>query len=163
MNIDRDRIKVNIDRELLEKIDPQMKAQAIRFCDRRADIDLHQLQALLTKSAFWAADRQIEDLKIAVDRSEPVVSAWDEDKLIGFARAISDGVYRATIFDVVVDCDYQRLGLGRKLVETILAHPCMQRVERIYLTTTHQQSFYERLGFVVNSSTTMVLSTARVD
>jgi N-acetylglutamate synthase-like GNAT family acetyltransferase len=140
-----------------------MKAQAIRFCDRSTDIDLHQLQALLNKSAFWAVDRQIEDLKIALDRSEPVVSAWDDDKLIGFARAVSDGIYRATIFDVVIDCDYQRLGLGRRLVATVLAHPCMQRVERIYLTTTHQQSFYERLGFVVNSSTTMVLSTAGVN
>jgi N-acetylglutamate synthase-like GNAT family acetyltransferase len=135
-----------------------MKAETIRFCDRRADLDLPQLQALLNKSAFWASDRQIEDLKIALDRSEPVVSAWDEDTLIGFARATSDGVYRATIWDVVIDCDYQRLGLGRRLIETILAHPCMQRVERIYLTTTHQQSFYERLGFAVNTSTTMVLN-----
>jgi N-acetylglutamate synthase-like GNAT family acetyltransferase len=138
-----------------------MKVQSIRFCDRRADIDLHKLQALLNKSAFWAIDRQLEDLEIALDRSEPVVSAWDEDNLIGFARANSDGIYRATIWDVVVDCDYQRLGLGRKLVETVLAHACMQRVERIYLTTTHQQSFYERLGFTVNSSTTMLLDRSR--
>jgi ribosomal protein S18 acetylase RimI-like enzyme len=134
-----------------------MKVQSIRFCDRSADLDLYQLQALLNKSAFWAMGREIEDLKIAIDRSEPVVSAWDEEKLIGFARATSDGIYRATIWDVVIDCDYQRLGLGRKLVEIVLAHPCMQRVERIYLTTTHQQSFYERLGFVANSSTTMRL------
>ncbi|WP_310411700.1 GNAT family N-acetyltransferase [Chamaesiphon sp. OTE_8_metabat_110] len=134
-----------------------MKVQAIRFCDRSVDLDLYKLQALLNKSAFWAVDRQTEDLKIALDRSDPVVSAWDGEQLVGFARAVSDGVYRATIFDVVIDCDYQRLGLGRKLVETVLAHPCMQRVERIYLTTTHQQSFYERLGFVVNTSTTMVL------
>ncbi|WP_373540757.1 GNAT family N-acetyltransferase [Chamaesiphon sp.] len=134
-----------------------MSSRSIRFCDRRAEIDLHQLQALLTKSAFWANDRQIADLQIALDRSEPVVSAWDKDKLIGFARANSDGIYRATIWDVVIDCDYQRLGLGRKLVATVLEHPCMQRVERIYLTTTHQQNFYERLGFAPNSSTTMVL------
>jgi N-acetylglutamate synthase-like GNAT family acetyltransferase len=134
-----------------------MKVQSIQFCDRRADIDLHKLQVLLNKSAFWASDRQIEDLAIAIDRSEPVISAWDEDNLVGFARATSDGVYRATIWDVVIDCDYQRLGLGRKLVETVLAHSCMQRVERIYLTTTHQQSFYERLGFIVNNSTTMLL------
>jgi N-acetylglutamate synthase-like GNAT family acetyltransferase len=134
-----------------------MKAQAIRFCDRSADLDLHQLQTLLNKSAFWAVGRQIEDLKIAIARSEPVVSALDGDMLVGFARATSDGIYRATIWDVVIDCDYQRLGLGRKLIETVLAHSCMQRVERIYLTTTHQQHFYERIGFVVNNSTTMVL------
>ena len=132
-----------------------MNVESIRFCDRSVDLDLYLLRALLNKSAFWAIDRQIEDLKIAVARSEPVVSAWDDDKLVGFARATSDGIYRATIWDVVIDCDYQRLGLGRKLVETVLAHPCMQRVEKIYLTTTHQQSFYERLGFIVNSSTTM--------
>ncbi len=137
-----------------------MKVQSIRFCDRGADLDLYQLQTLLNKSAFWAIDRQIEDLKIALDRSEPVVSAWDQEKLIGFARATSDGIYRATIWDVVIDSDYQRLGLGRKLVETVLKHPCMECVERIYLTTTHQQSFYERLGFLPNSSTTMVFKPA---
>lgn len=134
-----------------------MEVQSIRFCDRTADLDLYKLQALLNKSAFWAVNRQIEDLQVAVNRSEPVISAWDENRLVGFARATSDGIYRATIWDVVIDCDYQRLGLGRKLVETVLEHPCMQRVERIYLTTTHQQSFYKRLGFELNSSTTMVL------
>ncbi len=134
-----------------------MKGQSIRFCDRHADLDLYQLQALFNHSAFWAIDRQIEDLKTALDRSEPVISAWDNDKLIGFARATSDGVYRAMIFDVVVDPDYRRLGLGRKLVETMLCHTWMQRVEKIYLITTNQQSFYEQLGFLPNSSTTMIL------
>jgi ribosomal protein S18 acetylase RimI-like enzyme len=138
-----------------------MKVESIRFCDRPADIDFQQLQSLFNKSAFWAIDRQIEDLKIAIDRSEPVISAWEEDKLIGFARATSDGIYRATIFDVVIDPDYRRLGLGRKLVETVLIHPCMRRVEKIYLMTTNQQSFYERLGFTSNSSTTMILSARK--
>jgi N-acetylglutamate synthase-like GNAT family acetyltransferase len=134
------------------------KGQSIRFCDRKADLDLYQLQALFNKSAFWAIDRQIEDLQIAIDRSDPVISAWDGDLLIGFARATSDGIYRATIWDVVIDADYQRLGLGRKLVKTVLDHPWMIRVERIYLSTTHQQGFYERMGFEPNSSTTMVLA-----
>jgi ribosomal protein S18 acetylase RimI-like enzyme len=138
-------------------ISPQMNVRSLRFCDRSIDLDLSKLQILLNKNAFWASDRRIEDLKIAIARSEPVVSVWAEDNLIGFARATSDGIYRATIWDVVVDSDYQRLGLGRKLVETVLKHSCMKRVERIYLTTTHQQSFYERLGFVINSSTTMLL------
>jgi N-acetylglutamate synthase-like GNAT family acetyltransferase len=47
--------------------------------------------------------------------------------------------------------------LGRKLVQTVLAHPKLARVERVYLTTTNQQEFYERIGFVANTSTTMVL------
>jgi ribosomal protein S18 acetylase RimI-like enzyme len=135
-----------------------IKIQSIRFSDRQVDLDLRQLQALFNKSAFWAIDRRIEDLQIAIDRSEPVISAIDRDRLVGFARATSDGIYRATIWDVVIDSDYQGIGLGRKLVETLLAHPVMSRVERIYLSTTHQQGFYERMGFERNSSTTMVLA-----
>jgi N-acetylglutamate synthase-like GNAT family acetyltransferase len=139
-----------------------MKDRSIQFSEDRADVDLHQLQALFNKSAFWARDRKIEDLKIAIERSEPVISAWDSDRLIGFTRATSDGIYRATIWDVVIDCDYQKLGLGRKLLETLLTHSTMNRVERIYLNTTHQQSFYERIGFKHNSSTTMVFDRLKV-
>ncbi|MEO1466548.1 MAG: GNAT family N-acetyltransferase, partial [Cyanobacteria bacterium J06633_1] len=76
---------------------------------------------------------------------------------IGFARATSDGIYRAAIWDVIVDPDYQGVGLGRKLVQTVLSHPLVCKVERVYLTTTHQQSFYERIGFERNETTTMVL------
>jgi N-acetylglutamate synthase-like GNAT family acetyltransferase len=139
-----------------------MKDRSIQFSEARADVDIYQLQALFNKSAFWARDRNIEDLQIAIDRSEPVISALDGDRLIGFARATSDGIYRATIWDVVIDCDYQKLGLGRKLLETILSHPTMNRVERIYLNTTHQQSFYERIGFNHNTSTTMVFDRRKL-
>lgn len=120
-------------------------------------LDYEQLQALFQVAAFWARDRQIDDLKTAVVHSCPVASVWDGDRLIGFARATSDGVYRATIWDVVVHPDYQGAGLGRKLVETVLMHPHVNRVERVYLMTTKQQAFYERIGFQENPTTTMVL------
>jgi N-acetylglutamate synthase-like GNAT family acetyltransferase len=121
------------------------------------EIDLQQLQQLFQQTAFWASDRRIEDWAVAIRNSKPVVSVWDGDRLIGFARATSDGIYRATLWDVAIHPDYQGAGLGRKLVETVLMHPHVNRVERVYLTTTHQQSFYERIGFECNSSTTMVL------
>ena len=129
----------------------------IQFCDSKSRLDLDQLQVLFRLGAFWAKDRSIEDFSIAIANSEPVVSVWDRERLIGFARATSDGIYRATIWDVVIHPDYRGAGLGRKLVETVLSHPRMNRVERVYLMTTHQQSFYERIGFECNSSTTMVL------
>ncbi|MGV0026240.1 GNAT family N-acetyltransferase [Phormidesmis priestleyi] len=134
-----------------------MDCRHIQFRDRRSQIDLHQLQELFGLAAFWAKDRRVEDLAIALDQSDPVISAWDGNRLIGFARASSDRVYRATIWDVVVHPDYQGAGLGRKLVQTVISHPHVNRVERVYLMTTHQQSFYEKIGFETNSSTTMVL------
>jgi ribosomal protein S18 acetylase RimI-like enzyme len=121
------------------------------------EIDLLQLQHLFRLAAFWAKDRQVDDLAIAIRHSNPVVSVWDGDQMIGFARATSDGVYRATIWDVVIHPNYQGAGLGRKMVETVLMHPHVNRVERVYLMTTHQQRFYERIGFEENATTTMVL------
>jgi len=118
---------------------------------------LEQLQHLFDVAAFWAKGRTCADLAVAWANSEPVVTAWDGDRLIGHARAISDGVFRATIWDVVIHPDYQGRGLGRKLVQTVLAHPKLARVERVYLTTTNQREFYEKIGFVPNTSTTMVL------
>ncbi|MBW4580822.1 MAG: GNAT family N-acetyltransferase [Tildeniella nuda ZEHNDER 1965/U140] len=133
-----------------------MDCRQIRFAAQRR-VDLIQLQALFQVAAFWAADRSAEDMALAIANSDPVITAWDDDYLIGFARATSDGVYRATIWDVVIHPEYQGAGLGRKLVQTVLSHPKMSRVERIYLMTTHQQSFYKRIGFECNTSTTMVL------
>lgn len=140
-----------------------MDFSQIQFCVDKSKIDFSQLQELFKISAFWARDRKVEDLKIAIDNSDPVVSIWDENCLIGFARATSDGIYRATIWDVIVHPDYRGGGLGRKLVETVLSHPRVNRVERVYLTTTYQQKFYERIGFQKNETTTMVLHNSYPD
>ncbi|MFN6220434.1 MAG: GNAT family N-acetyltransferase [Aphanizomenon sp.] len=134
-----------------------MNFSQIQFSQSLADIDLYQLQELFNLAAFWAKERSIKDWGTAIANSEPVVSIWDRELLIGFARATSDGIYRATIWDVAIHPDYQGKGLGSKLVETVLSHPRMQKVERVYLMTTHQQEFYEKIGFQVNNTTTMVL------
>lgn len=142
-----------------------MDCRHIQFCvedgttqgNYARQLDLHKLQDLFQVTAFWAQNRRLEDWKIALANSKPIVAAWDSERLIGFARATSDGIYRATIWDVVIHPDYQGAGLGRKLVETVLMHPHVNRVERVYLMTTNQQQFYERIGFEANSTTTMVL------
>ncbi|MBD2411850.1 GNAT family N-acetyltransferase [Nostoc calcicola FACHB-389] len=136
-----------------------MNNPQIEFSDRKSEIDLYQLQELLNISAFWAKGRSIEDLSIAIANSEPVISVWDNEseRLIGFARATSDGIYRATIWDVVIHPEYRNIGLGSNLVETVLSHPRMKWVERVYLMTTHQEEFYKKIGFQPNTTTTMVL------
>ena len=139
-----------------------MQCGQIRVCDRQADIDIQQLQDLFKLAAFWAQNRSLEDLEIAIANSDPVISIWDNDRLIGFTRATSDCVFRATIWDVVIHPDYRGQGLGRKLIETLLDHPRLRRVERVYLMTTYQQEFYLKLGFEFpNPSTSMVLYNQR--
>lgn len=160
------------------RLSPQLKSQcSVHHCHENGynaglislepvlepALDLQQLQALLQITAHWAQDRMVDDLQVALLNSDPVVSAWWRETLVGFARATSDGVYRATIWDVVVHPEFQGGGIGRKLVTTILSHPHVNRVERVYLMTTHQQQFYERIGFETNNTTTMVLHNQVVD
>lgn len=133
-----------------------MNYPQIQFSDR-SEIDLYQLKELFNIAAFWAKGRSIEDLGIAIANSKPVITIWDRERIIGFARATSDGIYRATIWDVVIHPEYRGTGLGSKLVETVLSHPHVRRVERVYLMTTHQKEFYEKIGFQTNATTTMVL------
>jgi len=130
---------------------------SICFSTDRQKVDVAQVQQLLSVGAFWAQHRTLSDLETAIQHSEPVVTAWDGERLIGFARATSDRVYRAVLWDVVIHPEYRGRGLGRTLVKTLLAHPSVQKVERVYLMTSSQQGFYERLGFTENLTTTMVL------
>lgn len=139
-----------------------MNCSHIEFCTDKSKLDLHKLQSLYEVTTFWAKNRTLEDIEIAIANSNAVVSVWDNERLIGSARATSDGIYRATIWDVVIHPEYQGLGLGRKLVETLISHPLLNRVERVYLMTTHQQKFYEKIGFTENQTTTMVLSNSHL-
>ena len=79
--------------------------------------------------------------------SQVVVSAWEGRQLVGFGRATSDGVFRAVLWDVVVAEEHQGRGLGTKVVESLLATPALQGIERVYLVTTNSAGFYQKLGF----------------
>uniref|UniRef100_UPI004048BB6E GNAT family N-acetyltransferase n=1 Tax=Cyanobium sp. TaxID=2164130 RepID=UPI004048BB6E len=108
---------------------------------------LWKLQRLFNKHAFWAQQRSYAQLHQLLAGSTVVVSLWEGKRLVGFGRANSDGVCRAVLWDVVVAGDLQGQGLGRQVVEALLAAPALRGVERVYLMTTNSAGFYEQLGF----------------
>lgn len=108
---------------------------------------LRQLQALLDQHSFWATGRSSADLYRMLEGSAAAVSAWQGQQLVGFGRASSDGIFRAVLWDVVVATELQGQGLGRKIVESLCAHPELQGVERTYLMTSNSAGFYTQLGF----------------
>jgi ribosomal protein S18 acetylase RimI-like enzyme len=84
------------------------------------DIELDQLTALFNSVGwqFRTADR--DRLAAMVRGSMFVVSAWNEDQLVGFARAISDGAFNAYVSTVAVLPAYQRQGIGRELMRQLM-------------------------------------------
>jgi len=108
---------------------------------------LLKLRRLFQKHAFWAENRSNSDLKRMLAGSTVVVSLWRGKRLVGFGRAHSDGIHRAVLWDIVVAGDLQGKGLGRRVVEALLAAPAIRNVERVYLMTTNSAGFYKQLGF----------------
>ena len=108
---------------------------------------LLKLQRLFRKHAFWASQRSFLDLRRMLRGSTVVVSLWRGKRLVGFGRATSDRIHRAVLWDVVVAGDLQGRGLGRRVVEALLAAPKVRNVERVYLMTTNSAGFYRQLGF----------------
>lgn len=65
----------------------------------------------------------------------------------GFARLLTDYAFRAHLGDVFVRPEARGLGLGKALVETILAHPELTTVQHWTLTTSDAQGLYAQYGF----------------
>lgn len=91
------------------------RAHEISYHDTQ-DVDIFQLARLLEQAGWHDRSRDTGRLAKLVSGSMFVVSAWHGDRLVGFARAISDGVSDAYISDVAVLEDYRHRGIGRELL-----------------------------------------------
>ncbi len=126
----------------------------ITFSERK-DFHLEQLVRLF-EHASWAKGRTTEETKKMLGNTDLALSAWDGDQLIGFGRVLTDFVFRASIWDVIVDPNYQGQDIGAQLVQRLLDHPSLKRVELFWLCTRDKQSFYEKFGFSAQEQTGMV-------
>ncbi len=86
-----------------------------------------------------------EKHKKAFEASHTTVFLYDSGKLVGFGRAISDGVYQAAVYDCAVVEEYQGKGIGRIIVENILAG--IQGCNVILYASPGKEGFYEKHGF----------------
>ena len=77
------------------------------------------------------------------------VGARDEaGAIIGSARAISDGVKRGWIYDVIVAPAWRGRGVGQALTRLVLDHPALRATATVMLGTRDAQALYARFGFV---------------
>jgi GNAT superfamily N-acetyltransferase len=72
---------------------------------------------------------------------------YEGDRLIGFARVISDNATFAYLSDVFVLESHRRRGLATWFMETVLAHPHLQGIRRWMLATADAHGLYRKVGF----------------
>jgi GNAT superfamily N-acetyltransferase len=104
----------------------------------------------LYRAAWWADQRDAAGVEQMLAGTDLVVALIDPaaDRLVGFARALTDWRYRAYVYDVIVAPDWQGRGLGPVLMDALLADPRLAAVETIELSCQPEMvAFYRRWGF----------------
>jgi GNAT superfamily N-acetyltransferase len=79
-----------------------------------------------------------------------VLTAWDEDLLVGISRSITDWVYSTYLSDLAVRADFQGQGIGRELVR--LTREAAPRATVILLAAPKAVDYYPRIGMTRHES-----------
>ncbi|QHE54396.1 GNAT family N-acetyltransferase [Pontibacillus sp. HMF3514] len=104
----------------------------------------------LYQNVGWWAERKEDEIQVILERTISV-GAWIDDELVGFARAVTDGKYRAYVEDVVVHHQYRHKDIGSQIIERLLHE--LQHIDIISLFCDETLiPFYEKTGFRSSSS-----------
>ena len=110
---------------------------------RRLDIDA--IHAYLSRS-FWAEGIPRETVAKSIANSL-CFGLFDDAAQVGLARVVTDRATFAYLCDVYVLETHRSQGLGKWLIETVMAHPDLQGLRRFHLVTRDAHGLYSRHGF----------------
>lgn len=112
------------------------------------DFEIFQIHELFT-AVHWFSGSFPEKLQVALRNSSKVISAWDEEKLVGLIRGLDDGIWQATIDCLLVHPSYQGQGIASALLKKLLE----EYADFLYIDVVPDEkknvSFYEKHGFEI--------------
>jgi ribosomal protein S18 acetylase RimI-like enzyme len=103
----------------------------------------------LFKNEFWCNKRDLNDVISMLKNTDIVIGVVNEsDELIGFVRVLTDFVYKATIYDLIVHSDWRSKKIGKLLMDEVITHSELQNVEHFDLNCLPEMyPFYEKWNF----------------
>ncbi len=116
---------------------------AVTYTSDLSGVDWAALRQTLVEDAFDNG-RTPEQYRRSFENSARAILALDGGRVIGTARALSDGVCNAYVVDVWTHSAYRKQGIGRRMMELLVEDFWGQHV---YLFTDEADSFYEKLGY----------------
>jgi GNAT superfamily N-acetyltransferase len=113
------------------------------------DHEVDQLVELFQEE-WWTKGRTKADVVKTLASGGPVFAFIDSDgdELVAFARAMTDGIYKAMIFDIIVKSTWRNTGLGGLLMETVMNDPALVNIkDRELYCLAEMVPFYQKWGF----------------
>jgi ribosomal protein S18 acetylase RimI-like enzyme len=123
-------------------------ADGYELDDDQARIDVDAVHAYISGESYWGRGRTRERVVLTITGSARVVALYHRAALVGFARAVSDGVTIAYLADVYVLRAHRGRGLGLALVREVI-HGGERPLSGLHwmLHTADAQGLYRKLGF----------------
>ena len=108
----------------------------------------------LLKRSTLAERRPIDDpncIKAMLKHTNLLCTAWDDSKLVGVARSITDFEYCCYLSDLAVDKEYQRIGIGKGLIRLTRSR-LGAKAKIILLAAPAAEDYYGHIGFELHKS-----------
>ncbi|WDL95350.1 GNAT family N-acetyltransferase [Alicyclobacillus sp. ALC3] len=123
-----------------------MDFETIDRLNERQVVELYEMYQM----EWWTRGRRLDDVQAAVANSDVIVAIMkiETEELVAFSRVLTDYVYKAIIFDVIVKAPYRGERLGRRIMDTITAYPSLRKVKHFELYCRPEMvPFYQKWGF----------------
>ena len=122
-----------------------MSASAFEISTDSTRLDLAYVHRYLSEECYWALGRSRNIVEKSIANSL-CFGVYAGDQQIGFARVVTDCATFAWLCDVFIDDAYRGQGLGKRLVETVVAHPELQGLRNFILATRDAHELYRGYG-----------------
>jgi len=101
----------------------------------------------VVRSVAWGDDLSDEQLLYAIKQSTHIVTAWENDRLIGIARSMDDGIWSSNIDLVIVDISFQHRGVGSIILGRLIKS--LENIKYISVSPNEKSNadFYIKNGF----------------
>jgi len=111
----------------------------------------------LYRFTHWGKSRTLEQIDKMLQGSSLCFSVRHNDRLVAFCRILTDFVFRASLWDILVHPDHQGRGLGTALMRYTLDHPAVKPIPLIVTYSSDLIPFLKRLGFASNEGNLQLL------
>lgn len=93
----------------------------------------------------------LETIKGMIENADIIITAFHNDKIVGVARSVTDYHYCCYLSDLAVDTEYQKSGIGKKLIK-MTQEQLGDNCKIILLSAPDATSYYPKVGFTQHNS-----------
>lgn len=126
------------------------------FYDSKISLSPGDLQALY-RFTGWGRSRSVDQIEKMLEGTDLCFSIRHRGQLVAFCRILTDFVFRASLWDIVVHPDHQGKGLGSALIDYALTHPAVRHIPMVITYSSELGPFLANLGFCQKDGIMMLL------